>query len=307
MERRKLFGEKQVVARRSLFSSTVTESPRRKLFCSASSSAPKVMICLDCGHEIVEEGTTVKSYCPNCGGTRFEIKGVNSGRRSLFAIDKTQPDSSESGQDSAKSQKGSECLECGSEEIGKPDATDEILKEFSGKSISEEDLQKLFTERGIEESIDSFLGSGYASLNDEGMVCFSENADFARRMFSEIVISVTKELHLVPAENKVEELVDELEGHNNISPKGIVILKKAHGLIPRNSGSIKSFSESAESYLEDSGLASDLKLEWGGKRMTLKEFMDILNTQYNDAPDDILDKLVDSGIIKISGSQVEII
>ena len=303
MERRKLFGEKQVVARRSLFSSTVTESPRRKLFCSASSSAPKVMICLDCGHEIVEEGTTVKSYCPNCGGTRFEIKGVNSGRRSLFAIDKTQPDSSESGQDSAKSQKGSECLECGSEEIGKPDATDEILKEFSGKSISEEDLQKLFTERGIEESIDSFLGSGYASLNDEGQICFSECADLSRKLFSEIVISVTKEMHLVPAENKVEELIDELEGHNNLGQKGIILVKKAHGLIPRGEV-IKTFSDS---YLEDSGLASDLKLEWGGKRMTLKEFMDILNTQYNDAPDDILDKLVDSGIIKISGSQVEII
>jgi DNA-directed RNA polymerase subunit RPC12/RpoP len=306
MERRKLFGD-EVVAKRSLFSSKATTS-RRKLFCSAASSTPRVIVCLDCGHEITVDGTTEKEFCPNCGGTRFEVKGVNSGRRSFFAIDKTQPKSSESGQeDSTKSEKGSECQECGSMEIGKPDATDEILKEFSGKSISEEDLQKLFTERGVSESVESLINSGYASLNDEGMVCFSENADFARRMFSEIVISVTKELHLVPAENKVEELVDELEGHNNISPKGIVILKKAHGLIPRNSGSIKSFSESAESYLEDSGLASDLKLEWGGKKMSLKEFMDILNTQYNDAPDDILDVLVDSGIIRISGSQVEII
>lgn len=302
MERRKLFGEK-VVARRSLFSSLATEKkPRRKLFCSASSVSPKVMVCLDCGFEITEEGTTVKDYCPNCGGTRFEIKGVNSGRRSLFAIDKTQPNSSESGQDSTKSQKGSECLECGSEEIGKPDATDEILKQYSGQSINKDDLQKLFTERGISESIDSMIGSGYASLNDEGQVCFSECADLTKRMFSDVVISVTKEMHLVPAENKVEELIDELEGHNNLGQKGIIILKKAHGLIPR--GEVKTFSDS---YLEDSGLASDLKLEWGGKRMTLKEFMDILNTQYNDAPEDILDILVDSGVIKISGSQVDII
>jgi hypothetical protein len=121
-------------------------------------------------------------------------------------------------------------------------------------------------------------------------------------MFSEIVISVTKEMHLVPAENKVEELIDELEGHNNLGPKGIILVKKAHGLVPRGEV-VRSFSDN---YLEDSGLASDLKLEWGGKRMALKEFMDILNTQYNDAPDDILDRLVDSGIIKITGSQVEI-
>lgn len=303
MERRKLFGENPVVARRSLFSSTVTDRPRRKLFCnSITSTAPRVLVCSDCGHEIVVEGTSVKFYCPNCGSTRFEVKGVDSGRRSLFAIDKTQPGSSESGQDSAKSQKDSKCLECGSEEIGKTDATDDILKEFSGKSISKDDLQKLFTERGIEDSIDSFLNSGYASLDEDGQVCFSECADLTRRMFSEIVISVTKEMHLVPAENKVEELIDELEGHNNLGPKGIILVKKAHGLVPRGEV-VRSFSDN---YLEDSGLASDLKLEWGGKRMALKEFMDILNTQYNDAPDDILDRLVDSGIIKITGSQVEI-
>jgi predicted RNA-binding Zn-ribbon protein involved in translation (DUF1610 family) len=303
-ERRKLFGDNTVVARRSLFSSTATR-PRRKLF-ALTSVAPRVMVCLDCGHEIVVEGTSVKEFCPNCGGTRFNIKeGAGTGRRSLFDTSKTQPEDSESKQDLMKSQGSSECQDCGSKEIGK-DATDEILKEFSGKSIEKDELQKLFTERGIKDSVDSILGSGYASLNDEGQVCFSECADLSRKMFSELVISVTKELHLVPAENKVEELVDELEGHGNVSPKGIILVKKAHGLIPRGEVS-KSFSEEENSYLEDSGLASDLKLEWGGKRMALKEFMDILNTQYNDAPDNILDMLVDSGIIKISGSQVEII
>ena len=303
MERRKLFGDSKVVARRSLFSSTVTTGHRRKLF-STTSSAPKVMVCSDCGHEITVEGTTTREYCPNCGSSRFEIKGVNSDRRSLFAIDRTQPGSSKSEQDLMKSKKDSECSNCGSEEIGKPDATDEILKEFSGKSFNEEDLQKIFTERGINDSIDSFINSGYASFDNEGLICFSECADLTRKMFSEIVISVTKEMHLVPAENKVEELIDELEGHNNLGQKGIILVKKAHGLIPRGEV-VKTFSD--DSYLEDSGLASDLKLEWSGKRMPLKDFMDLLNTQYNDAPDDILDILVDSGIIKISGSQVEII
>jgi hypothetical protein len=56
MERRKLFGD-EVVAKRSLFSSKATTS-RRKLFCSAASSTPRVIVCLDCGHEITVDGTT---------------------------------------------------------------------------------------------------------------------------------------------------------------------------------------------------------------------------------------------------------
>lgn len=307
MERRKLFGEPVVTQRRSLFSSVSTEKPaRRKLF-SSSDVAPRIMVCLDCGHELVTTDTTTSQICPNCGGNRFNLKGFGGGRRSLFTINQTQPGLPESGLDSTNSKGGKNCLGCGSnqeeETIGTPDATDEILKEFSGKSVERDELQKLFAERGINESIDSMIGSGYASLNDEGQICFSDCADLSRRMFSEIVISVTKEMHLVPAENKVEELIDQLEGHGNISPKGIVLVKKAHRIIPR--GEVKSFCDN--SYLEDSGLASDLKLEWGGKKMSLREFMEILNTQYNDAPDDILEMLDESGVIRISGSQVEIL
>lgn len=305
MERRKLFGEPVVIQRRSLFSSTGTTEAksRRKLFSDVES---RILVCLDCGHELVTtEITTSGIVCPNCGGTRMNLKGFGGGRKSLFA---TEP-KFESGDISTESQKEIEenKEECGSnqeeETIGTPDATDEILKEFSGKSIEREDLQKLFTERGINENIDSMIGSGYASLYDEGQICFSDCADLTRRMFSELIISVTKEMHLVPAENKVEELIDELEGHGNLSPKGIILVKKAHGVIPH--GETKVFCDSG--YLEDSGLASDLKLEWGGKKMSLKEFMDILNTQYNDAPDDILDMLVNSNVIRISGSQVEIL
>lgn len=302
MERIRLFGNTKT--RRSLFSSPGESNTRRKLFCA--SPTPRLVKCSDCGHEFEVLGTSEKWYCPNCGGTRIELVGVNSGRRSLFAIDKTQPSSLKSGQDLTESEKKTECPECGSTEIGKPDATDEFLKEFSGKSIKEDDLQKLFAERGVSESLDSMINSGYASLNDEGLVCFSENADLARKIFSEVVISVTKELHLVPAENKVEELIGTLEEHNNISPRGIVLLKKAHRIIPKEDV-VKSFSQSTEEYLNDSGLASDLKLEWGGKKMSLREFMEILNTQYNDAPEDILDVLVESGTIRISGSQVEVI
>ena len=128
-----------------------------------------------------------------------------------------------------------------------------------------------------------------------------------RKFFSELVISVTKELHLVPTEGKIEELIHGLEERGNMSPRGLVLVKKAHGIIPPMVSSSQSEFSDTDSYIKDSGLENDLKLEYSGKSMPLKEFMDILRTQYNDAPDDLLDKLVDTGIIKIEGSQVEIL
>ena len=119
------------------------------------------------------------------------------------------------------------------------------------------------------------------------------------------MISVTKELHLVPTEGKVEDLIHGLEENGNLSPKGLVLVKKAHGIVPPTVHQ-SDFSET-DSYIQDSGIANDLKLEYTGKTLPLKEFMNILDTQYNDAPDDLLDKLVETGIIKITGSQVEIL
>ena len=40
--------------------------------------------------------------------------------------------------------------------------------------------------------------------------------------------------------------------------------------------------------------------------MKLKDFMNLLSTEYPDAPDHILDLLVNDKVIKITGSQVEI-
>ena len=45
----------------------------------------------------------------------------------------------------------------------------------------------------------------------------------------------------------------------------------------------------------------------GGETMGIREFLKFLDEQYNDAPEDILDKLVSDNVIKISGSQVEIL
>lgn len=306
MERRKLF---TAPSRRRLFSS----STRRRLFSDC------IYTCQDCGHELHGASGTTNRVCPNCGSSRFNVGGEKA-----FSSEKPDGvgqieasgnlfrcyDCGEEFKDPSETPSGVVCPNCGGsrvvqlEDVIADDATDEIMKEYSDRPISRESLQKLFTERGITESIDSLVNSGYASLNDEGMVCFSEGAWMTRKLFSELVISVTKELHLIPTEGKVEELIHGLEERGNISPKGIVLVKKAHGVSPtiiREAG----FSDT-DSYIEDSGVASDLKLEYSGKTIPLKEFMGILDSQYNDAPDDLLDRLVETGVVKITGSSVEI-
>lgn len=306
MERRKLF---TAPYRRRLFSSSI----RRKLFSDCT------YVCQDCGHEVHKASGTTNMVCQNCGSSRFNVKGEKSFCDERYpmpdSVGQTEEnlfrcyDCGEEFKDPSETPSGVVCPNCGGsrvvqlEDVIADDATDELMKEFSGRPISKENLQKLFTERGIPESIDSLIDSGYASLNDEGMVCFSENSWMTRKLFSELVISVTKELHLIPTEGKVEELVHGLEERGNISPKGIVLVKKAHGLNPivRETG----FSDT-DTYIQDSGVASDLKLEYSGKTIPLKEFMDILNSQYNDAPDDLLDRLVETGVVKITGSSVEI-
>lgn len=333
MERRKLFS----TGRRRLFSDNIkASSPKRKLF------SEHTLVCQDCGHEVRTSAITTNVICPNCGSDRFNVKrDEEKPRRSLFSsLTKKYPNPYGEGQSdkydtkhsfecrdchtkfesSSRIPQGVVCPNCGGlrvvqledvitdtkEQHEFSDAIDEFLNEYSGKTISKESLQKLFTERGITESLDNLCDAGYASLNDGDQVCFSDGAGLTRKLFSELVISVTKELHLVPTEGRIEELIHGLEERGNISPKGIVLVKKAHGIVPPVIPSQIEFSET-DAYIKDSGLENDLKLEYSGKSMPLKEFMDILNTQYNDAPDDLIDKLVETGIIKISGSQVEIL
>lgn len=313
MERRKLFS---VATRRRLFSSSPI---RRKLF------SDRTLVCRDCGHEVHTDAVTTNIICSNCGSSRFNVKeeekkfssltektpnakGITGKVKSPLHTFKCY-DCKEHFTSPSNTPSGVCCPNCGGsrvvqlEDVIADDATDEIMKEYSGVPISPENLQKIFTERGVTESIDSLVNSGYASIDEDGMVCFSEGAWLTRKLFSELVISVTKELHLTPTEGKIESLIHGLEERGNISPKGIVLVKKAHGILPVVRET--SFSET-EAYIKDSGLENDLKLEYSGKTLPLKEFMEILNTQYNDAPDDLLDKLVSTGIVKIEGSTVEI-
>lgn len=333
--RRKLFGE--IVSdgqkiRRSLFSN----SSRRKLFSDTEK------ICQDCGKTVSER----ESVCPNCGGSRFnylsskncscndsieyifsEIK--NSKRRSLFSdsdkgIQKDVsificPDCGYEFQEEGETPTGLRCPNCGGNRVVKKDsmetdesiddtpetcdATDETLKEFSGCNESFDKVEKTFSDRGID--LAEIIESGYAKYNsDDDTVCFSENADAIRKLFSRLVISVTKELELDPVDSK-EALIHNLEESPSMTPKAIIMIKKAHGIMPIDEPYHGSDSDS-EDYIEDSGLKNDLKLVHGDSEMSLSELNNLIKSQYNDAPDDILDKLVNSGIIDINGSTVKI-
>lgn len=213
----------------------------------------------------------------------------------------------------SESSSGLRCPGCGGNRIvrlpdnidfGKDDKTDEFLKEFSGKTISSDSCQKIFSERGIKESVDSMIDSGYARETEDGQICFSETADFQRKLFSKLVISVTKLLELEPVDSK-EEMINKLEEAGNLPPKSIILIKKAHNIIPTTNQNL--YSENDEEYLKDSGIVNDLRLEYGGTIIPLKDFMSIISEQYNDAPENILDLLVNNNTIKISGSQVEIL
>lgn len=215
--RRKLFGE--IVSEdgqktRRSLFSNNNSSSRRKLFCGCDNE----FVCQDCGEEFTDKSNSPAGLrCPNCGGNRVVKKG------SLNNISDT----------------------C--------DATDETLKEFSGTTQDYGVVEKTFTEKGID--LGEIIESGYANYDEASdTVSFSENCDELRKLFSCLVISVTKELELDPVDSK-EALIQKLS--ESVSPKSIVMIKKAHGIDPV----IHNDSES-EDYIKDSGLENDLKLEY---------------------------------------------
>lgn len=174
------------------------------------------------------------------------------------------------------------------------DETELKLKEYSGKTLSADEYASIFGGLDLEER-------GFATKDEEGSYTISQGAFCESRMFSKIIISVTKTLELDPAimeGQPKEEIIDSLEGSGKFPPKSIILLKKAHQ-IPADKDN--------ERYLHDSGLAKDLPLEFGGKPMSRPEFMKIIHERYEDAPTDIMEVLKNKGIVKIDGDNVEII
>lgn len=285
--RRKLFSE-QPITRRKLFSSEVVEpSPQTML-----------AVCQDCGYKVEITGSPTATICPKCGGTRFNVdvevyspdivpekvpvKAKEfSTRRSLF---------SESEEDFQKTFS---------------DTTDQFeltLKAFNGKTLTKDEFERAFSNH---ISAEDFEERGFGEVCENGDVKISDTAFLQSRLFSKIIVSVTKVLDLNPEItcypncNK-GEIIDDLEQRGDLCPKGIIMIKKAHGLIPVG-------CNHDEEWLKDSGIMGDLKLEFGGLSKPHSDFQHTIEQRYPDAPINVLDLLKNKGIIKVSGDNVEIL
>ena len=294
--------------RRKLFSENSAKPIRRKLFsddCLVSNSESLVhtVICIDCGYKMDTMASTTDLICPRCGGTSFvpesdtvvdpivlpehqekeEPKSVEEktySRRKLFSTYE---------EDEAEFQR----------EFSEP--TSELehkLKEFSGRVISQDEFQKEFSDI---TSLEELQEKEYAETCEDG-IKIPNTAFLESKLFSEIVISITKELHLDPAitccKHNKEEIIDRLEGEGNLSPKSIVLLKKAHN-IPTE--------KHDQEWINDSGILGDLGIEFGGQSRELPEFKKIIDERYPDAPEDIMEILKNKGIIRANGNVIEII
>ena len=163
------------------------------------------------------------------------------------------------------------------------------LKKFSGQTLSKGEFSKTFSEGLVEK--------GYAKVVDNGYQ-ISPYASEVEKLFSKLSITVTREIDLDPVitsgECPIGDAIRGIEG----PVKGIMLIRKAHGVMD--------VPTKGDSWIEDSHIVEDLKAEYGGEDKGIKQFMDILNNRYPDAPENIIDDLVSRGAITINGNQITI-
>lgn len=271
MERRKLF-------------STTTTTKRRKLFSEEGGSVLKTVVCSDCGHKFETTASTTDLICPKCGGRRFNFL------RSVYS-----PSVAPEKVPTRKTLFGDSEAEFQREFSNTEDKLELKLKEFSGKTLDSKSFSDNF---GGLTTAEELQERGFADVTENGKVTISKDAFLQSRLFSKLIVSVTKILDLDPAVtlSKPADVISGLEERSELCPKSIVILKKAHGLVP-----------DSESWAKDSGILGDLKLEFGGQSKPLAAFKETISKRYPDAPEGILDFLKSKGIIKTSGDNIEIL
>ena len=76
-----------------------------------------------------------------------------------------------------------------------------------------------------------------------------------------------------------------------------MLIRKAHGI---------STQDHDNNWLNDSGITTDLPIEFGGSSTDEPEFKKIIIERYPDAPDNILDLLKARGIIESDGKTINI-
>lgn len=276
--------------RRKIFSNT-SSTRRIKLFSHENEEyneggvTLRKVKCSDCGYVMETSANVSHLVCPHCGGKRFNLMTV--------------PESPAQTVETVKVSKLSL--------FDKDNPYEKKLKEYSGKTISSDVFQKEFS------NSEEMLGNGIA-LNTDSGVKISDTAYQTEKLFSKLIITVTKELDLDPEITEgikdKEEVLSDLENHGALPDKGIVIIRKAHGLMPPFESNFSEGAEegpnSEEAWLTDSNIIPDLKVEYGNTSFGIKQFMDILRERYDDAPDDIIDLLTSHGAIRIDGNQITI-
>lgn len=266
-----------------LFAETTTPS-RIKLF-SEDGSGTHVLKCADCGYTFETTAHTTNQLCPKCGSTRFNVV------REVWSPE-VAPEKVE---DNIKENKIRLFGLTEEEEFQKEfnETTDEVelkLKEFSGKTIDSKTVEKEF---GM--SAEELSERGFAEILEDGSVNVLEDSFMQSRLFSKILISITKTLELDPAVtmSAPEVGVQKLEEVSDLCPKSIAIIKKIHG--------VEEDSNSKENWLRDSGIGNDLKYEFGGESKSPEDFKSILEDRYPDAPQDLTELLISKGIIRRTG------
>lgn len=304
--------------KRKLFSST---NLRRKLFSEneggvsnnmfEGSSATKKIQCLDCGYVMETAASTTNIVCPKCGSkNRFNVltltpsrndipeavqveeKKINEVKESLSNKEKTFTRRSLFGElENSEFQK--EFSEASND-------FEKNLKLYSGKTIKENESEKLFS-----MSSEELVRNGFARVSEDNNIKINESAFLQNKLFSKLIVSVTKVLDLDPICSPKSDVIDMMGEKEMLPDKGIMILKKAHS-IPIIKESEFSNTEENEAWIKDSGIIGDLKLEFGNTSMGIKEFTKLLEDRYDDAPENIIDLLIEKGVIKIQGNQVDI-
>ena len=246
------------------------------------------LICQDCGHVIQTAETPTHAVCPNCGGKRMILKLVEEAE----LMDEKDTD-----KDTPKDPVA---------EIERKSLFDSPLenklKEFSGQTMTTGEYEKTFSEALDRESLEE---RGFAKVGEDGQVTIDSNAYIMQKTFSKLIISVTKTLELDPSimngDIKREDIIEKLE--ERLPEKGIIALKKAHGIPIEEE---HTYSEDADTWLTDSSIIPDLELEYNNQSFGIEQFIKIIRDRYPDAPENILDLLVEKGAIQLDGTQVTI-
>lgn len=290
MERRKLFSTEAPIRRRLFSEEPVIEKHE-------SEQSTKAVICMDCGYRMETASGNIDLVCPKCGGKRFNVI------RKVYTPE-VEPEEVPINVEGARSTGKRKVLSESEEDFQKAftytsDPLELKLREFSGKTLGMGEFEKEFAEICTAGELEA---RGFCSISENGEVIIPETAFYQSRLFSKLTITVTRELDLDPAVMECKDpfkrdLIDKFSEEGKFSPRGIIIIKKGHGLPTTGEH---------DEWLQDSGICKDLKLEFGGHIKELPEFKKTINERYPDAPEEILRLLSDRGVIRVSGDNVEI-